>query len=69
MTENIFLLFSDFMLDAPIKQAIDTARVSFDNFVNTLGVDLYEFPNINKVYLKKNKLSPDSVMQLAIQVL
>ncbi|KAL3852858.1 hypothetical protein ACJMK2_016467 [Sinanodonta woodiana] len=58
----------DFMLDPILQENIKTAKSDFDRHVKSIGLDHLEYQTFNKSYIKKQKLSPDSVLQLAIQL-
>nr|CAB3233598.1 carnitine O-palmitoyltransferase 2, mitochondrial [Phallusia mammillata] len=57
-----------FCLDDRSKQAISEARHRYKSDTGRLRVASCEFLDMNKDYLKKKKVSPDGIMQLAIQV-
>lgn len=59
---------SDFNLDSKMKEAIIKAQARFDEATKALDKDILSYKRFNKSYVKGKKLSPDSVMQLAIQV-
>ncbi|XP_053070030.1 carnitine O-palmitoyltransferase 2, mitochondrial isoform X1 [Acinonyx jubatus] len=58
----------NFKLNDALKTGISTAKEKFDATVKTLTVDLIQFQRGGKEFLKKQKLSPDSVAQLAFQM-
>jgi hypothetical protein len=62
------LWFSDFKFDEGIKEAIRSAKANFDKLTGSLDLHHLEYRKFTKTAVKKEKFSPDSVMQLAIQV-
>ena len=60
--------FTEFQLTDEIKAAIGKARQNFDSAVQGLDLNAIEYTKMGKNFIKKQKLSPDSFMQLAIQV-
>lgn len=58
----------EFKLDENIKEAIRKAKSNFDKFTGSLDIDYLEYKRFTKKEVKKQKISPDSVMQLAIQM-
>lgn len=61
-----FLL--EFILDPKLKEYIKEAENGFKTVYTSLDLDHLEYLTFNKEYLKKQKLSPDAVLQLVIQV-
>lgn len=57
------------MLTDELKADIQNARSDFDKTVSGLNLHYIEYPKLGKDFIKKQKLSPDSFMQLAIQVI
>lgn len=57
-----------FRLNDALKTGISTAKEKFDATMKTLTVDCIQFHRGGKEFLKKHKLSPDSVAQLAFQM-
>lgn len=51
-----------------MKETITESKKKFDKVVAALNVDHLEYYKYTKKFIKQAKLSPDSVMQLAIQV-
>ena len=51
-----------------MKEAIIKAKARFDDATGSLEKNFLDYKRFNKSYVKGKKLSPDSVMQLAIQV-
>ncbi len=64
------LLFCEpeFNLPDVVKKGIQDARAKFENKINSLDMDFVKIENVTKKTVKSYKLSPDSFMQLAIQV-
>ncbi|XP_052778976.1 carnitine O-palmitoyltransferase 2, mitochondrial-like isoform X2 [Mya arenaria] len=58
----------EFALDPKLKEYISDARSSYAERCASLDVDHLEYYKFNKQYLKDKKLSPDSVLQFAIQL-
>ncbi|KAJ8302034.1 hypothetical protein KUTeg_021021 [Tegillarca granosa] len=56
-------------LDPIMKETITESKKRFDKLVGALNVDHLDYKRYTKKFIKKAKLSPDSVMQLAIQKL
>ncbi|XP_068578347.1 carnitine O-palmitoyltransferase 2, mitochondrial-like [Cebidichthys violaceus] len=57
-----------FNLDDELEGGIKKAKENFDSIVSTLTIDAMEFKKGGKALLKKSKLSPDAVAQLAFQM-
>lgn len=57
-----------FNLDTELKNGIQKAKVNFDAAVSKLTIDAMEFRKGGKEQLKKSKLSPDAIVQLAFQM-
>lgn len=58
----------NFKLNDAIKTGIIAAKEKFDATMKTLTVDCIQFQRGGKEFLKQQKLSPDSVAQLAFQM-
>ncbi|XP_025727433.1 carnitine O-palmitoyltransferase 2, mitochondrial isoform X2 [Callorhinus ursinus] len=58
----------NFKLNDALKTGISTAKEKFDAIVKTLTINFIQFRRGGKEFLKKQKLSPDSVAQLAFQM-
>ncbi len=58
----------DFQLTEEVKVAIKYAHEKYENKTNSLDLNWAKFEGWGKHYIKQQKLSPDSFMQLAIQV-
>ena len=56
-------------MDGNVKEAIKTAKINFDKHVGALDQHHLEYFTFTKKQIKAMKLSPDSIMQLAIQVI
>lgn len=63
-----YVIVTEFVLDGNVKEAIKTAKNNFDKHVGALDQHHLEYFTFTKKQIKAVKLSPDSVMQLAIQV-
>nr|XP_046248578.1 carnitine O-palmitoyltransferase 2, mitochondrial [Scatophagus argus] len=57
-----------FKLDRELESGIKKAKQNFDSAVSKLTIDAMEFRKGGKELLKKNKLSPDAIAQLAFQM-
>lgn len=57
-----------FNLDNELENGIKKAKENFDSAVSKLTIDAMEFKQGGKEQLKKSKLSPDAVAQLAFQM-
>lgn len=57
-----------FRLNDALKTGIRAAKEKFDATMKTLTIDYIQFHRGGKEFLKKQKLSPDSVAQLAFQM-
>lgn len=57
-----------FNLDGELKDGIKKAKENFDAAISKLTIDAMEFKKGGKEQLKKSKLSPDAVAQLAFQM-
>ncbi|XP_054644844.1 carnitine O-palmitoyltransferase 2, mitochondrial [Dunckerocampus dactyliophorus] len=57
-----------FKLDGELKNGIKKAKATFDSAVSKLTIDAMQFKHGGKEQLKKSKLSPDAVAQLAFQM-
>ncbi|XP_055363849.1 carnitine O-palmitoyltransferase 2, mitochondrial isoform X2 [Betta splendens] len=57
-----------FKLDSELENGIKQAKVNFDEAVSKLTIDAMEFKKGGKEQLKKSKLSPDAIAQLAFQM-
>ncbi|KAM3619291.1 uncharacterized protein V6R79_005625 [Siganus canaliculatus] len=57
-----------FKLDNELETGIRTAKENFDSAISKLTIDAMEFRKGGKEQLKKSKLSPDAVAQLAFQM-
>lgn len=57
-----------FKLDSELENGIRKAKENFDSAVSKLTIDAMEFKRGGKEQLKKSKLSPDAVAQLAFQM-
>ncbi|XP_044528894.1 carnitine O-palmitoyltransferase 2, mitochondrial isoform X2 [Gracilinanus agilis] len=58
----------DFRLNDILKAGITRAKEKFDSTVQTLTVDSIQFQRGGKEFLKRHKISPDAVAQLAFQM-
>ncbi|XP_031173924.1 carnitine O-palmitoyltransferase 2, mitochondrial [Sander lucioperca] len=57
-----------FNLDRELENGIKKAKENFDSAVSKLTIDAMEFKKGGKEKLKKSKLSPDAIAQLAFQM-
>ncbi|XP_013002104.1 carnitine O-palmitoyltransferase 2, mitochondrial isoform X2 [Cavia porcellus] len=57
-----------FKLNDALKAGIMAAKEKFDATMKTLTIDCIQFQRAGKEFLKKQKLSPDAVAQLAFQM-
>ncbi|XP_062251079.1 carnitine O-palmitoyltransferase 2, mitochondrial [Platichthys flesus] len=58
----------EFRLDSELENGIKKAKENFDSAVSELTIDAMEFKRGGKKQLKKSKLSPDAIAQLAFQM-
>nr|XP_026694536.1 carnitine O-palmitoyltransferase 2, mitochondrial [Ciona intestinalis] len=58
----------EFNVDEKTKERITQAKAGYDKATGSLRVAAGQFDKMNKEYLKRKKVSPDGIMQLAIQV-
>ncbi|XP_062920300.1 carnitine O-palmitoyltransferase 2, mitochondrial isoform X1 [Mobula hypostoma] len=58
----------EFKLDDVLKVGILSAKEKFDTTVSTLTIEAAEFKKGGKLFLKEQKLSPDAVAQLSLQM-
>lgn len=58
----------NFKLNDALKTGISAAKEKFDATMKTLTIDNIQFQRGGKEFLKKQKLSPDAVAQLAFQM-
>ncbi|XP_066478949.1 carnitine O-palmitoyltransferase 2, mitochondrial isoform X1 [Tiliqua scincoides] len=58
----------NFKLNDALKEGISKAKQHFDATMKTLTFEILQFKRGGKEFLKKQKLSPDAVTQLAFQV-
>ncbi|XP_007944109.1 carnitine O-palmitoyltransferase 2, mitochondrial [Orycteropus afer afer] len=58
----------NFKLNDALKTGITTAKRKFEETMKTLTIDCRQFHRGGKEFLKKQKLSPDAVAQLAFQM-
>ena len=64
---NVVLLI-DFKLDDRIQHGIATVRHNHNTINNLLDMNYLKYEKINKNICKKQRISPDSVMQLGFQL-
>lgn len=60
--------FSDINIGRGLEETIKDAGARFDSWVKNLQYGTVEYTKMNRDYVKKQKISPDAVMQAAIQV-
>ena len=58
----------DFQLDEGLKNEWEASRRNYETFVGKFDVGVFQEPVLGKNLLKKSALSPDAIMQLAIQM-
>ncbi|XP_005097845.1 carnitine O-palmitoyltransferase 2, mitochondrial [Aplysia californica] len=58
----------NFTLDPSVKEAVAKAKSRFDDVTNSLDVSHIQYHKMTKTHVKKAKLSPDSIMQLTVQL-
>ena len=58
----------EFNLSDSMKEQIKKSQETFDQHVSRLSLNAFKIEDFDKNYIKKKKLSPDAVMQLAFQV-
>ncbi|XP_066500574.1 carnitine O-palmitoyltransferase 2, mitochondrial isoform X2 [Hoplias malabaricus] len=58
----------EFKLNTELQQGISKAKQNFDKDVSKLTIDAIQFKQGGKEQLKKKKLSPDAIAQLAFQM-
>lgn len=57
-----------FNISSEIKQEIEDAKVSLQSLVDDLEMTCFNFTGFGKNFIKSQKLSPDSFLQMAIQL-
>lgn len=68
MDSSVAVQKLQFRLNDALKTGIRAAKEKFDATMKTLTIDYIQFHRGGKEFLKKQKLSPDSVAQLAFQM-
>jgi len=58
----------DFVFDNEIKAAADEAHKQWNTMSSSLDLNYAKFTDVSRNYFKKNKVSPDSMFQLAFQM-
>jgi len=58
----------DFKLPNNVKEGITRAKKDYEQVTSTLSVNLFQSEVFGKNLVKKCKVSPDAIMQLAFQV-
>ena len=58
----------EFKLSEPLKKVIADGRLATEKAANSLSVNMLEYHQYGKKYLKKMNLSPDAILQLSLQV-
>ncbi|KAG8229768.1 hypothetical protein J437_LFUL005849 [Ladona fulva] len=66
--ESPQILQLDFLLDQEMKNIITDAKKQYDAITNQLEINILEFPGFGKNLCKKQKVSPDAIMQLGFQL-
>ena len=64
---NIFIL-PEFDLTPGVKEGIRNVKEEFSKRADSILLNYIEYRKFGKNFLKKQRLSPDGMMQLAIQV-
>ena len=59
---------SEWRLTDEIKKTVDDAKARYAEATSKLDIAYFQTFKFGKKLIKKNKLSPDSFMQLALQV-
>ena len=68
LTIDFCTFFADFHLTDELKLAVDEAKRKYEEATSKLDVDYRIFDKFGGELIKQSKLSPDSLMQLALQV-
>ena len=58
----------EFTLPSSVENMISAAKEKFEKRVNSLDMDTLQLFSFGREYLKRKKISPDAIMQLAFQV-
>ncbi|XP_060083405.1 carnitine O-palmitoyltransferase 2, mitochondrial-like [Ylistrum balloti] len=58
----------EFELDTTLKEGVQNAKANFDALIGSLDLHHLEYDTYTKDFVKAKKISPDSLMQLAIQM-
>lgn len=58
----------EFKIDETVKQAIHIAEENFHKMTSILNIDVLQYYKMSRDYIKNQKISPDSVLQLAFQM-
>lgn len=58
----------EFKLPDSVKDGIDQAKKDYKQTTDSLSVNIFQFHEFGRNLVKKSKLSPDAIMQLAFQV-
>ena len=58
----------EFKLSDSAKDGIVQAKKDYEQVTNSLSINILQFNEFGKDLVKKNKLSPDAIMQLGFQV-
>ncbi len=69
IAETYIDMVTEFNLTDEVKEGINSARQSFKAVCDSMDMNYIKVDGYGKNYIKKYKLSPDSFMQLAIQVM
>lgn len=57
-----------FNVDTEIKQEIEDAKIALESLVGDLEMTYFKFTGFGKNFIKSQKMSPDSFIQMAIQL-
>lgn len=58
----------EFQFDDQLKNEFDISKRNYHNFVSKFNVSIFQQPILGKNMLKKSGVSPDSIMQLGMQM-
>ncbi|XP_076363626.1 carnitine palmitoyltransferase 2 isoform X4 [Tachypleus tridentatus] len=58
----------EFSMNEPIKTAIHKAQDNYEKLTSTVRLHVMQYERMNRDFIKKQRLSPDAIMQLAFQM-
>ena len=61
-------MFPEFNLTPGVKEGISRVKEEFSKRADSILLNYIEYNKFGKNFVKKQRLSPDGIMQLAIQV-